>query len=70
MQNIGNIEMNKIADAIYEEFNMDMTHVLDGVKHYNVVSDPSIISLAKIIRTQIEDDAKKAVIKASLLPLA
>lgn len=70
MQNLSNIEMNKIADSILEEFNMDMTHVLDGVKHYNVVNDPQIVSLGKIIKTQIQDDANKAIAKASLSPVA
>eukprot|EP00351_Strombidinopsis_sp_SopsisLIS2011_P003583 CAMPEP_0116876172 /NCGR_PEP_ID=MMETSP0463-20121206/8182_1 /TAXON_ID=181622 /ORGANISM="Strombidinopsis sp, Strain SopsisLIS2011" /LENGTH=404 /DNA_ID=CAMNT_0004522647 /DNA_START=425 /DNA_END=1639 /DNA_ORIENTATION=- len=66
MQHIGNIEMNKIADAIQEEFNMDMTHVLDGVKHYDITNDPQIVSLGNIIKTQIQDDAKKAIERASL----
>jgi len=32
--------MNKVADYIQDEFNMDMTHVLDGVKHYDLLKDP------------------------------
>lgn len=56
MQEYGAIEMNKIADYILEEFNMDMTHVLDGVKHYDIINDPEIASLTKIIKTQLADD--------------
>lgn len=66
MQQYGNIEMNKIADYVQDEFNMDMTHLLDGVKHYEILKEPEIVSLTKIIQTQLADDAKKAYERASL----
>jgi len=66
MQQVGAIEMNKIADYVLEEFKMDMTHLLDGVKHYDLLKDPEIVSLTKIIKTQLADDHKKAIERASL----
>jgi len=66
MQQVGAIEMNKIADYVLEEFGMDMTHLLDGVKHYEILKEPEIVSLTKIIQTQLKDDARKAMERASL----
>lgn len=63
---MADIEMNKIADAIMEEFGMSMTHLLDAVRHHNVTEDPSITSLNKIIQTQLDDDRRKAIAAASL----
>lgn len=53
MQQYGAIEMSKIADYIQEEFQMDMTHVLDGVKKYDILKEQEIVSLTKIITTQL-----------------
>ena len=53
---IQQIEMSKTSDALLEEFNFDLTHLVSAVKHHDLSNSEELVSFQKIVIAQKQSE--------------